>query len=216
MHDKVCQNCGAAFQAKRSIDRWCSRRCAGRGLYWRSPERFRQKAKIWAQKNAEPKPKLYCLQCGKSMIGRRADAKWCSRRCGHHAAAGRAEAEFMGKTCAECGGPFCSRFAATCFCSVACRQRSRRRAAKIKNPKFLFCGLCGTQFTMQRGKVKYCDPCKPIARMAAHNSASARYRIKPEAQEMARLRYNEGKSATAFLTSAQAVINFNEGGTSRG
>lgn len=193
-HHKTCAHCGVGFVARTARARFCSKKCASRHLYLADPEKARARKRDWSQKKAGIKPAPNCIQCGMSMKGRRADTKFCSRRCSRRSAQGKSDESYASRQCAECGASIAHKNMNAKFCGTLCRGRSLRRAKRSAS-SHRDCACCGEPFPLRMGNVKYCANCGPIVAYEKTTATKRRYREKPDSQDKERLRYNSAKSA---------------------
>lgn len=143
---RPCAHCGATFQPKTlaSDVEYCTREC-------RNAERTRRR------RTANHYETMGCHQCGKALLKKRSDARFCSEACGqiwHNAnnRSGRIAARAaLQKPCKVCGDDV--QPPRRSFCSEACRKASRTsdrygltvtelRALREANSGS--CGICGT------------------------------------------------------------------------
>ena len=86
--------------------------------------------------------KNFCVQCGKEIVGRRAQAKFCSAECLH---AFYRVSDNLPRTCKFCGKPFSKRNRKRKFCSDQCRDAFYRQKRKSQ-PLLKTCPVCGKEF----------------------------------------------------------------------
>lgn len=139
-----CQTCHEALPVKRDPRRiYCSERCA----------ELARGARRRALRDAVARP---CIQCGNSLVGRRADIIYCSDSCSHKY---RLRLRRSSLRCDNCDGqlPLHRRR----FCSDSCKRAARRRETYGLSPADLaalveqhsVCAICRTANWGKKGPV---------------------------------------------------------------
>ena len=157
---KTCENCGEEFAA--AFRRWgaiyCSKACN---------EAARQRRK----REATGRRAESCEQCGNSLVGKRAHARFCSGACGQtwrnaQTAMRVLTSKAARRPCRGCGGRVpAERRGNALYCSDACKIASRRHEAygltkeelAILLTQHEACAICGTVAWGHKGpQVDHC------------------------------------------------------------
>lgn len=157
--ERVCRQCGQAFEAEVSSQVFCSRKCREK---WYSPDEKQKRAVTKApvvKKDPPPKTKT-CQVCGQEYVPNSNVQKYCSEDCslaGRYNRSSRA-----GYVCVQCGKSFVlphgTGKAHRLFCSDDCRFQwfALKKAAAAASPRA--CAVCGNEFRPKQSTQVTCSP----------------------------------------------------------
>ena len=133
MERKNCEYCGAEFEPKHKLQKFCSKDCQVKN----GNEQMRSK------RAAEKVGKVMnCEYCGKEFVAKTVKSKYCSNECCQKASHEKAKEERLERKkrmkCEECGKPL-GEYHSSVYCSKKCcyeaTKRRLRERTKDSKPK---------------------------------------------------------------------------------